>query len=213
MARTGITQEQVYDTANRLVAGQQSVTVQSVREALGAGSFTTIGGHLRHWHEQALSEVNLAPPPVLEPLARHALQTLWQAAAQISRAEIEQVRRLAHTQVEDQQQHNEVALQEITRLEKQAELASSHAADQAMQLHTLQEILVQAQATIAAQGARSEQLTLRVEELRTELLAARTSTEQKSEECGHLRGELAAAMASQKPLSPKPNGRAITTQS
>jgi hypothetical protein len=62
MSRNGITQAQVFDAAAELTTNQQPVTVQAVREALGAGSFTTITQHLRKWREETKT---MAPQPIV----------------------------------------------------------------------------------------------------------------------------------------------------
>ena len=213
MARIGITQEQVFDTAERLRAEQQPVNVQSVRAALGAGSFTTISVHLRRWQEQAQLAAALTAPPELEAVARRAVHAIWHAAAQISCREIELARHRAQVQVEEMQQHYAAAVQEIARLETHTEQTAAHSTTVLAEIQDLREALAKAQASAAAQQARATQLDARVDELKAELNATRAATEDKSEECGRLRGELAALRAVQRPPAHKANGRAGPTPS
>ncbi len=79
MARPGITQGQVFEVAETLVAEGLAPTVPLVRERLGSGSFTTLGEHLRAWKEKhaaaAVAEIHDMPEKV-----RAAFQLAWQVA-------------------------------------------------------------------------------------------------------------------------------------
>lgn len=207
MARTGITQQQVIDAAEQLHAEDKPITVQSLREAVGAGSFSTISTHLRRWQEQRHAAAAPAAPPQLDAVARRAVQCIWDAAAQISRTEIEAARRSARAELTTLQEHHQGALQEIERLERQAEQAREDNGAQELEIRGLRAELSQAQAALAAGAARMEELTTRQEETRQELYKTRSALEQKIEECGRLHGELAAVKTQPKPHSSKPNGR------
>lgn len=194
MSRNGITQAQVFDAAAELTATQQPVTVQTVREALGAGSFTTITQHLRKWREETKTlapQPSIAPPEV-EVAAARAAASIWRTAEELMRREIEMIKQAAQLQVQDCQRHNDEALQEIARLEREITLHSTQMADHADQLETLRNALTQSKAHLLAQASREKDLMDRLDELKIELTQARTAVEQKNETCALLRGELTA---------------------
>ena len=194
MSRNGITQAQVFDAATELTTNQQPVTVQTVREALGAGSFTTITQHLRKWREEtktmALQPIIL--PPEVEAAAARAATSIWRTAEELMRREIEMIKQAAQLQVQDCQRHNDEALQEIARLEREIYLQSTQMTDHADQLETLRNALTQSKAHLLAQASREKDLMDRLHELKMELAQARTAVEQKNETCALLRGELTA---------------------
>lgn len=72
MGNTGITQEEVFQAADRLTAAGEEVTIKAIREELGTGSLTTITRHLRAWKgprekpaPQSLDALKLVGPEIL----------------------------------------------------------------------------------------------------------------------------------------------------
>src|SRR5262245_720932 len=131
MSRNGITQEQVFEAAASLLANQQTVTVQAVREAIGAGSFTTITPHLRQWREETKVIPTPAPlPPEVEVAANRAAISIWQAAETLMRREIETIKQATQYQINDYQRSFEEAIQEIARLERESQTHAQQIADQ-----------------------------------------------------------------------------------
>ena len=51
MARPGVTYLDVSNAAQKLVAAGQRPTINTIRIALGTGSNSTLGAHLRNWKE------------------------------------------------------------------------------------------------------------------------------------------------------------------
>jgi uncharacterized coiled-coil DUF342 family protein len=197
MSRNGITQAQVFDAAAELTTNQQPVTVQAVREALGAGSFTTITQHLRKWREETktMAPQPIVLPPEVEAAASRAAASIWRTADELMRREIEMIKQVAQLQMQDCQRHNDEALQEIARLEREIYLQSTQMADHTDQLETLRNALTQSKAHLLAQASREKDLLDRLDELKIELVQARAAAEQKNEACALLRGELAALRA------------------
>ncbi|WP_200335987.1 DNA-binding protein [Thiocystis violacea] len=83
MARSGVTREQVFETADALVREGQNPTVVAVRSRLGGGSPNTITPLLAEWkalheHQQAAS-LPAIPEPV-EAVLRQVWGVAWQAA-------------------------------------------------------------------------------------------------------------------------------------
>ena len=79
MARPGLTQAQIWEAADALLAAGVTPTVQALRERLGKGSFTTISTHLAEWRqvhaERQAPEVPEPPEPVT-----FALRAVWASA-------------------------------------------------------------------------------------------------------------------------------------
>jgi len=213
MSRNGITQAQVFDAAAELTTNQQPVTVQTVREALGAGSFTTITQHLRKWREETktLAPQPIVLPPEVEAAASRAAASIWRTADELMRREIEMIKQAAQLQVQDCQRHNDEALQEIARLEREINLQSTQMADHTDQLETLRNALTQSKAHLLAQASREKDLLDRLDELKIELVQARTNVEQKNEVCALLRGELTALKAER--VTKKPRARSEENRS
>lgn len=195
MPRPGLTQEQVIEAADALAAAGQSVTVHAVRTALGVGSFTTINHHLRRWREQ--NRIDHQPPPTdlpaeLDTVANKAILSIWQTASSIARREVETIRHASHIQVVQARHDADEALQEVVQLEDQIDQLSQKTADDTLALNRLQMEVAQCRAEREACARRESELLAQVSELRADLITARTTIEQRIEECGILRGELGA---------------------
>jgi chromosome segregation ATPase len=79
MARQGITQEQVFAAAEALLQEGQGVTVSSIRERIGSGSYSTISTLLAQW-KQANDNRRPADIPELPASVENALRHVWALA-------------------------------------------------------------------------------------------------------------------------------------
>ncbi len=90
MARQGITQEQVFETAQVLLDEGQTVTVSALREKLGTGSYSTISAHLAKWREENSgrqpSDIPAMPSSV-ENALRHVWALAWKEAQRLIKTE------------------------------------------------------------------------------------------------------------------------------
>ncbi|UEN99704.1 DNA-binding protein [Acidiferrobacter thiooxydans] len=188
MSRTGITQDQVFAAAQALADRAQPVTVQALREALGHGSFTTLSQHLRAWKSHIPTHPLPPLPPEIEAAAHQALARVWTAASELAQQEVQAVRSAAHTQIAESQMQAQETLQEIAHLERTVQ-------DQEGRIATLKPALATAETHLAAHAAKITQLEARIAELKAELEAAQLHNDQRAEECGRLRGELAVYAA------------------
>lgn len=193
MARPGVSREQVFEVAQRLHDAGTVPTVQTVRDGLGAGSFTTITTHLREWRAEQASAAAapLSLPEEVEAAAVRAAGTIWQAAEQLARREIEAVRTVAAAQVDEARAQAQESLQEVARLEADGESLRAQLADQAAVLDQVRVELGRVQAQVSAEQARSAGLAARVDELKGELAEARAVNEQRVGVIGKLEGEIA----------------------
>ena len=83
MARSGVTREQVFETADALVREGQNPTVLSVRARLGGGSPNTITPLLAEWkalHERKQADSIPAVPEPVETMLRQVWGAAWQEA-------------------------------------------------------------------------------------------------------------------------------------
>ena len=89
MARTGITDEQVYQVAAELEAGGTTATVSAVRGRLGTGSFTTIQAALDRWKADRETTARTVPEPPTRVTGLVSLvwTEAWKAAAETHDAE------------------------------------------------------------------------------------------------------------------------------
>jgi chromosome segregation ATPase len=122
MARPGITQGQVFEVAETLVAEGLAPTVPLVRERLGSGSFTTLGEHLRAWKEKhaaaAVAEIHDMPEKV-----RAAFQLAWQVAFRNAQTEVETQRQALEAMRREMEREQRDMTEEIRRLEREIEAA------------------------------------------------------------------------------------------
>lgn len=192
MSRHGITQDQVFTTAQKMADTQQPVTVQAVRAALGVGSYTTVSQHLRHWREQRHNAVPATPMPAeIQAVTAAAVATLWAAACDHAQRETDLIRQTAQAQANEAQNQTQEAIQEITRLEQDLYQSVQQRVELTHQLDAARQALNAADLRYAADQASLELLNRRIAEFKIELDQAHAMNEQKAEECGRLRAELA----------------------
>ncbi len=116
MGRPGISQQEVFEAADSLFQEGQSISVNAVRDRLGAGSYSTIGAHLANWREEndakKLPDVP-EPPPAVITAVRQLWSVAWHEAQ--ARLKVERDAFEAATRQMDQERKDMVA--EITSLE------------------------------------------------------------------------------------------------
>jgi len=194
MSRPGLTYEQVAHAADTLAAAGEAVTIPALRATLGAGSFTTISQHLRRWREQHRADHESLPTPLpaeLDAVANKAVLSIWQTAYAIAKREVDALRLASQLQVADARREADETLLEALRLEDQVEQLTQKTASQADELKRSEIAVAQCQAEREAGLRRESELLAQVNELRADLMTARTQIEQRIQECGVLQGELA----------------------
>lgn len=186
-----ITKEKIIETAERLQAEGVNPTQTNVREALGGGSFATIGPALKAWKESEKEDHALAEVHIPEAIADRLEQlqgALWQTA--ISEAE----RRLS-TEREALKEAQEKSISEISEANEAVETLEAEQEELEHQLSESSEELQKVQADLAdykdrlmnlrdetsqelsARTAKIESLTATVTELRTALEKAEKRSE------------------------------------
>lgn len=128
----GITEQDVFNAADSLVADGQKPTQTTVREFLGGGSFATIGPALKRWRaaqweQRELAEVEL--PAELGEALQQLGGRVWQAAIDAAETRLAAERdalAVAREEMESEVQEQRDAVQQ---LEVEAEQAQQQIAD------------------------------------------------------------------------------------
>lgn len=120
MARQGITQEQVFAAADELRDEGIAPTVQTVRERIGSGSFSTINAHLGAWKEQNAAQA-VADIPEIPDKVQAAFAQIWATASRGAQEGFETQREALETTRREMERERSSMAQEIERLEQALE--------------------------------------------------------------------------------------------
>ena len=114
-----ITQDIVNQVADQMSAQGQNVTIDSVRQALGGGSFTTISPLVKAWKESNIVEAAAAEamPAEAERASAEAARVIWSAAQRVAAERIEAARAQADDAVREATASADEAVAEVARLE------------------------------------------------------------------------------------------------
>ncbi|MDN5871456.1 MAG: DNA-binding protein [Nitrococcus sp.] len=187
------TQEQVSRAADALAAQDKKVTVATVREALGAGSYSTLSPMLRAWREQHLAQVALteALPGEAEEAGRKAAAAIWQTAMVHLQQRAERVEQAAEERITEAMAERDEAMGEVQRLEDKLGHANKYTVALQEQREALSAQVSEAKATI--EGLR--------ERLEAESTAHGRTGEKAERAHEQLAGERARAEAAEKGLA------------
>ena len=117
MGRTGITKEQVYEVAAALSGEGISPTVQSVRERIGTGSYSTISGYLTAWRDEHAAQVPANIPDRPEKVEK-AFEQIWATAALAAQEGVKIEREALEAARREMEQERAEMKAEIERLEQ-----------------------------------------------------------------------------------------------
>jgi DNA repair exonuclease SbcCD ATPase subunit len=196
-----ITKEMVFAAADELCA-VGNPTIDTVRDRLGGGSYTTIGKFLREWRRDkenaARSSISASPPPsaILDPVSE-AMAKAWALALEMANDRLAAEREA----VESNRKEMEAANQEISILADRltAELSEARArADNAERdAASLREEADGLRAKLSEQREQTATAQASLSELRTELdkaqkaaAKAQETATQAREKAAELRGQL-----------------------
>ena len=129
----GITQEQVFEAADRILASGQAPTYKSVREELKTGSFTTLSNYLGQW-KKLKSEQALIPQPPTE-FQSSALR-IWNTAYREAERLFENGRREFETELGKWKEEKAELVSVIQKLEQEREIQLAR--DSQMQIQIAQ---------------------------------------------------------------------------
>jgi len=121
MGRRGsITEDQVFDAADALMAQGREVTPTALLNALGSGSFTTIYKHLNAW-EATRTSAGTERTAAIPEAVLSAFGAAWRAASAEASKEVVLVREQSAEEVKAVKAQFQEALQTIERLESESE--------------------------------------------------------------------------------------------
>ncbi|HIA50747.1 MAG TPA: DNA-binding protein [Candidatus Melainabacteria bacterium] len=190
MGRRGsISEEQVFEAADALVAQGKEVTPTALLSSLGSGSFTTIYKHLSAWESSRASAVTDRAAVIPEAVLS-AFGAAWRAATAEAGKEVLAVKEQAAEDVAAARTQFQEALQTIERLETESEADATRLESLSAKVAELEKSLHQSENERAALKATCEQLQHQVKSQESDL--ARVHKESESERKRH-QEELAEA--------------------
>jgi chromosome segregation ATPase len=159
MGRKGITQTQVYEAASALLDEGTSPTVQSVRERIGSGSYTTINAHLGEWRKEHAGQAPADIPDIPEKV-QGAFRQVWSAASLAAQADVETQRQALEAMRREMDKERVDMTAEIDRLETALEEATQREGRSAQDLEAARQAGAGKDARISAltvENARFEE--------------------------------------------------------
>lgn len=112
MARPGVTYHEVSIAAQQLIAAGKNPTIETIRIALGTGSHSTLGAHLRCFKEGQSQTQKIATKEVIPEEFIAVLKGLWEKMMNQSEDKIQLIQ-------QETQQECEQLKQELQRLQKE----------------------------------------------------------------------------------------------
>lgn len=169
MGRRGsISEEQVFEAADALVAQGKEVTPTALLGSLGSGSFTTIYKHLSAWEASRATAVTdraaVIPDTVLS-----AFGAAWRAASAEAGKEVLAVKEQAAEDVAAAKAQFQEALETIERLESESEADATRIDSLSAKIAELEKSLHQSENEKAALKATCDQLRHQVKSQDAEL--------------------------------------------
>lgn len=139
-----ITNQQIFDIAETLVANGEKPTIAKVRDKLGKGSFSTIGAGLKQWREEqtkktVLSNIDFSGDATTQLQGLSAM--VWQTAQEVAQQKFIAER-------EALQREREAAINETIQAKKQLLRLEEKCEDQSQQISNLLERLKDSSDTI-----------------------------------------------------------------
>lgn len=138
MARPGITRDEVFNAATALQEEGIAPTVQTVRDRLGSGSYSTISSHLAAWKAENTAQAAADIPPVPDKVEA-AFKTLWAAASRSAQQSVEADRQVLEAMRRELDKERHEMRAEIRNLEDALEIATAKQEQCAEQLMAVQE--------------------------------------------------------------------------
>lgn len=108
MARPGVTYLDVSNTAQQLIASGRTPTIETIRIALGTGSNSTLGAHLRSWKEKQDHTQQIATKENIPQELISVLKGLWEKVMNQSEDKIQALQQ--ETQQELAELHHQLQL-------------------------------------------------------------------------------------------------------
>lgn len=170
-----VTDDMIFEVANRLAANGEKVTNRAIWSAIGGGSMTTISQALRRWKEsqvlQVAQPVERAPlPAAIIDVLHGAAAQLWDAALAETKSELDQLALATNARVAEAQGERDDTLtelqttaEELEQVKAERDSALADADDKAQQLAVGATEIARLQAELNAQTLATANATHRAE--------------------------------------------------
>jgi chromosome segregation ATPase len=168
MRRQAILPEELYETANRMVAEGKEVTAKGLLDELGGGSLRTIYKYFDIWKEKRPAAVAIKATEVPDGI-RAQYEASWRAAQQEAAREVEALKAKALEEVEAAEKKFQDALDITDRMEKEAQEAGEQIATLQGLVKELTDQNKSVEASRATHKATAEQLQQQVKAQEQEL--------------------------------------------
>ena len=179
MARSGVTREQVFETADALVREGQNPTVVAVRTRLGGGSPNTITPLLAEWKTLNETKQAASMPAVPEPVEA-VMRQVWGAAWQEAQSQLEGEREALSTARKEIAKERAEMLAEIGRMDTEMEAAREGIAKGAEALEAERQAHERTKSDVREAQAIAAERTERIATQEKELQALRRQIEEAS---------------------------------
>lgn len=184
-----INKEQIWLVADEMLEAGESPTLAAVRKRVGGGSYTTISEALKEWRQREQQKARsdeVVVPEEVRALVAGAGKSIWQAALDLARSEIEGVKSALEAREKEIARERAEALALADQVSADLEQAQ-------LEIERTSEQLSLAQADSREARAVSAEREQRILSLERELKEIRESTEKTSARAERLEADLTRA--------------------
>lgn len=187
--RALFSQEEVFQTADRLAAEGKEVSATTLLAALGGGSLTTIYKHLTAWLEaRPKSDPALAPIEIPD-MVQGAFTAAWRTAVLEATREVAVIKEKAAEEVKTAQKKFQEALEQIERLEREGEADGAQIEGLTSRIGELEAALHKLESEASGHKASADQLREQVKAQQEDLDQLRKEKDAAVNAAAELRGE------------------------
>ncbi|MBA4075225.1 MAG: hypothetical protein C0508_09295, partial [Cyanobacteria bacterium PR.023] len=180
------TEAEIFEAADTLAAQGHEVTAQTLFKVMGGGSYTTVYKHLEAWRESRPALVNPVVAMDLPEPVQTAFVAAWRVAASEAAREVSAIRDKAAEDVKAANKQLHEALEQMGRLEAEAEADTNEIEGLKERNGELEAIAKKAETENAALAAKAEQLEYQVAYLAEVEAAKDTAIKQAAQLSGQL---------------------------
>ena len=183
------TQEQVFETADKLAESGKEVSAKNLLAALGGGSLTKIYQHLAAWQECRPVIASVQSSLDIPEAVQNAFANTWRVAVTEATKEIIAAREKAGEEVRAAHKKFHDALELVERLENEAEADADQIECITAKLTQLEATLHKQESELAVERTRTAQLRESAMSQNAELQRLRSERDTVASEVGQLRGK------------------------
>lgn len=196
MRGPALDREELFETADRMVADGKDVTALSLHTELGRGSLTTIYKLLDEWKRLRPAPAKRSDNAEVPESVKAALLSTWRVASQEAAREVEAVKEKAAQEVSEAQKQFVGALEAIAKLERESEADAQTIEGLSAKVEEFAAIASRLESEKSAQIATSDELRQQLraqqeemERIREELALSRQERDQAMKDAAQLKGK------------------------